>query len=350
MYYLKYRPQRLADIDNRQRRILLTQLLSKPKQLPHAYLFAGPKGTGKTSTARILAKVVNCQKNMYAEGSTSGVIDACGKCAVCQQIALGSYLDMHELDGASNRGVDDVRALREEVKFAPLQGRYKLYVIDEAHMLTKEAFNALLKTLEEPPQNVIFILATTEAERIPDTVASRCMKVTFTRATDEELIASLQRIMKGENALIDKAALELIAKAARGSFRDAAKLLELALYTTDQSPEAVRSLLNGHTTGGAGELLALILGQKEKEALAWLARFEQQGGSVKTLIEALLDELHELLLAKNRLKETASFNETQLKGISKSAIAILIKKLIDAYAQTKYSPVEILPLMVAVLS
>ena len=350
MYYREYRPQTLQDIDNEKRKALMTQLLSHPQHIPHAFLFSGSKGTGKTSTARIIAKVLNCERNMFADKKSKQVVDACGTCDTCKAISAGSFLDVHELDGASNRGVDDVRALREEVKFAPVQGRYKLYIIDEAHMLTKEAFNALLKTLEEPPRHVVFILATTEEEKIPDTIMSRCIPITFNRATHEELLVSLERIAKGEGLRLSKDAFLLIAKAARGSFRDAAKLLEMAVQGTDNSIEAITAMLETQGKKGSTELLTALLAHDEKKAITWLSAFEKRGGSAKLLMESLFDELHELLLAKNELETASVVSKAVLDKTSKADIAGLTKKLINCYAQTKYSPIEILPLMIAVSS
>ncbi|MCR4326206.1 MAG: DNA polymerase III subunit gamma/tau [Candidatus Roizmanbacteria bacterium] len=349
MYYRKYRPQTLQNIDNEKRKALITQLLSHPQHIPHAFLFSGSKGTGKTSTARIIAKVLNCERNMFAD-KKSKEVDACGVCDTCKAITAGSFLDVHELDGASNRGVDDVRALREEVKFAPVQGRYKLYIIDEAHMLTKEAFNALLKTLEEPPHHVVFILATTEEEKIPDTILSRCIPITFNRATHEELLVSLERIAKGEGLQVAKEALSVIAKAARGSFRDGAKLLEMATQGTDNSIEAITAMLETQGKKGSTELLVALLEHNEKRTMVWLSAFEKRGGSAKLLMESLFDELHELLLAKNVLETASVIPKVVLDKTTKADIASLTKKLIDAYAQTKYSPIEMLPLMIAVSS
>ena len=190
MYYLKYRPQKIKEISNQKRRELLTKVFSKTKDIPHAWLFAGPKGTGKTSTARIIAKILNCENNLFANKSKSP--EPCDKCVSCRSIEQNRFFDVYELDAASNRGIDDVRALRDQVAYSPTKGRFKVYIIDEAHMLTKEAFNALLKTLEEPPKFVIFILATTEPQKLPATISSRCLVLNFHKAREEEIITSFE--------------------------------------------------------------------------------------------------------------------------------------------------------------
>ena len=179
-FYLKYRPQTIADLDLKSVREFFARLVKSGKT-HHAYLFAGPRGTGKTSAARILAKIINCDK---------GRGEPCNRCDACVAITRGNWPDLMEIDAASNRGIDDVRALRETVGLAPLRGRNKVYLIDEAHMLTPEAFNALLKTLEEPREEVVFILATTEPDKLPETVVSRCIRVNFNRASKEELRVS----------------------------------------------------------------------------------------------------------------------------------------------------------------
>jgi DNA polymerase-3 subunit gamma/tau len=187
-------------------------------KVSHAYLFTGPRGTGKTSVARILAKAVNCKNRAN--------YNPCGKCSICVGINDGNIMDLIEIDAASNRGIDEIRDLREKVKFSPTEGEYKIFIIDEVHMLTKEAFNALLKTLEEPPEHAIFILATTEINKVPATIISRCQRHDFTRIRLSEIVAKLTEIKKNENIKIGDDALELIAETSEGGMRDAISLLD----------------------------------------------------------------------------------------------------------------------------
>ncbi len=217
-WYLKYRPKNINELGLVSVRQSLKKLLAGP-EFPHAFLLAGPRGLGKTSTARIIAQYVNCQSPLEI-----GV--PCGKCPACQLFQQKTVMDVIEMDAASNRSVDDIRQLRSEVGLAPSQLKYKVYIIDEVHMLTNEAFNALLKTLEEPPKHVIFILATTEIQKIPETIKSRCQIIEYHLATTQEIVDTLKRVAKAEKLVIDDKNLQLIATKARGSFRDAIKLLE----------------------------------------------------------------------------------------------------------------------------
>src|SRR3989344_2706111 len=216
--YLKYRSQTLDELDLENVRESLKKIVVKG-DIPHAFLFSGPKGTGKTSAARILAKIVNCE-NPPAGG------EPCNICDQCISIAKGENLDVIELDAASHRGIDDIRALRDAVKLSPARAKKKIYIIDEAHMLTPEASNALLKTLEEPPDHVIFILATTNPEKLIETIRSRVTNILFRNATPTEIVRSLKRVAKGEKLKVEDDALSVIAQAAGGAFRDAIKILE----------------------------------------------------------------------------------------------------------------------------
>ncbi len=193
VFYRKYRPQNINELDSQDVRERLVSVLSKDNV--HAMLFTGPKGLGKTSTARIVAKVLNCE-SLTEKGRKAGKLEPCNKCDQCISISNGSNIDVLEIDGASNRGIDEIRDLREKIKLSSARANKKVYIIDEVHMLTTEAFNALLKTLEEPPSHVVFILCTTEPHKVPATIASRCFQISFKKATDEELTRALLRISK----------------------------------------------------------------------------------------------------------------------------------------------------------
>lgn len=216
--YRKYRSQKFSELvgqDDIVKVLRATVMQSKPA---HGYLFTGPRGTGKTSTARIFAKAINCLKPKDG--------DPCGKCDICKLAEEGKLLDIVEIDAASNRGINEIRDLKEKVAFAPVQARYKVYIIDEVHMLTKEAFNALLKTLEEPPSNTIFIAATTEVHKLPQTILSRVVRFDFKLASRDNLHSKLSRILKAESVQIPEKGLDKLIQLARGSYRDAESLLE----------------------------------------------------------------------------------------------------------------------------
>src|SRR3989338_802344 len=214
----KFRPQTFEDVVGQEPITTTLKNAITKKRIAQSFLFTGSRGVGKTSTARILAKALNCDKGPAPA--------PCNKCSVCEEITLGNSLDVLEIDGASNRGIDEIRSLRENVKFKPARTRYKIYIIDEVHMLTGEAFNALLKTLEEPPEHVKFIFATTEPHKVPLTILSRCQRFNFKRIATDDIHAKPKESAKEEKLKIEKNALFLIAKASEGALRDAESLLD----------------------------------------------------------------------------------------------------------------------------
>lgn len=217
----KWRPMIFEDVVDQKHVVVTLQNAIKNDRLANAYLFSGPRGVGKTTVARILAKAINCEN-----GPT---ITPCNNCDSCSEITNGRSLDVFEIDGASNRGIDEVRNLRENLKYAPSQGKHKIYIIDEVHMLTDPAFNALLKTLEEPPAKVMFLFATTEPHKIPATILSRCQRFDFKRITTSEIVNQLKQICEKEKIVVDDEALHLIARKADGGMRDAQSLLDQAI-------------------------------------------------------------------------------------------------------------------------
>ncbi|TYP52516.1 DNA polymerase III subunit gamma/tau [Thermosediminibacter litoriperuensis] len=219
--YRRYRPRDFDEIVGQEAIVRTLKNQIRTGRIGHAYLFCGMRGTGKTSTARVFAKALNCE-----QGPTD---TPCNRCSNCQAINEGGMIDVIEMDAASNRGIDDIRTLRERVNFPPSEGRYRVYIIDEVHMLTTEAFNALLKTLEEPPEHVVFILATTEPNKLPSTILSRCMRFDFRRVQTRELVAHLKRISAENGVEAEEKALALIARSSQGSMRDALSLLDKAL-------------------------------------------------------------------------------------------------------------------------
>jgi DNA polymerase-3 subunit gamma/tau len=335
VFYLKYRPQRLGDLDSDLVRERLTALLKNPG---HAFLFTGSKGLGKTSAARIVAKILNC------ESKNRDGIEPCNKCASCTSITKGSNIDVIEIDAASNRGIDEIRDLREKVRLAPARGKKKVYIIDEVHMLTTEAFNALLKTLEEPPDHAVFILCTTDVHKVPETVVSRCLHVVFPKATPEELSHSLQRIAKAEKLQIDKESLLQIAEVSDGSFRDGAKTLE-ELSKSARAGKITKELIDSRykistETKSAEELIGFLLGRDIKASLDLLSKLEESGVDIKHFTETLMKKLHEALLNK----VNGEYQEISLSDLVK-----LVELISESYSRIKYAALPQLPLEIAIV-
>ena len=288
----KYRPQKFSEVIGQEH---ITELFSNAiasKRIAHAFLFCGPRGIGKTSCARILAKSLNCEK-----GPT---VNPCGECAACREIAGGNSFDAIEIDGASNRGIDEIRTLRENVKFAPSYGRFKIYIVDEVHMLTSEAFNALLKTLEEPPQHAKFIFATTEANKVPVTIISRCQRFDFKRITIAAMIEALKDICRKENLNAQEESLFAIAKAAQGSMRDALSILDqLGALNRDQVKSAdVFSMLGLVETQMLFELVDGLCDKDCSKALETFNQIIERGKDIKQLSKDLAEHYRHLMVIK----------------------------------------------------
>lgn len=339
-FYLKYRPQKLEELDISEVRESLKKVVNSGK-IPHAFLFSGPKGTGKTSAARILAKILNCDSPSPRLRKDK---EPCNKCDQCISITKGSNIDVIELDAASHRGIDDVRLLTDAVKLAPASARKKVYIIDEAHMLTTEASNALLKTLEEPPSHVAIILATTNPEKLIPTIRSRATNIVFGKAGIEEMVSSLTRIVKGEKIKVEKEALSLIAQASEGSFRDAAKILE-QISTEKKNPDAkfVEEFLYKKKSFSAEEFIEVLSQRDTKKALEIISLVTRNGGSIERLLETLLTQFRKGLLGK------VGVNEDTLTKFSKEELIYLIELFIKAQKDLKDATIEELPVEIAVI-
>lgn len=287
----KWRPQGFEDLIGQGPIVKILTNSIEQNKIAHAYIFSGPRGVGKTSTARILAKALNCK-----QGPTPA---PCGECPSCTAITDSHSVDVHEIDGASNTGVDNIRDLRERVKYAPSSGRYKVYIIDEAHMLSQGAFNALLKTLEEPPPHVIFVLATTEPRKIPLTVMSRCQHLPFKRISTEEIRQRLERIADAEGISITGSALAMIARAADGSIRDSLTILDqVASFSAEISDSDVKDLLGIADFKGLMDISAALLEGKREEILNAVAELNERGTDLRAFTRDLIRFFRDLLVAK----------------------------------------------------
>ena len=342
-FYLKYRPQTFSDLDSTNAREELIKTFSSGK-IPHAFLFMGTKGIGKTSAARIVAKAVNCE-NVGARRDAPEEYEPCNKCSSCISITNGSNVDVLEIDAASFTGVDDIRDLREKIRLAPSGSKYKVYIIDEVHRLSGSAFDALLKTLEEPPKHAIFILCTTELEKLPKTIVSRCQKINFKKATKKEIVDRLEKICQAEKLEFEEEALEQIVKISEGSFRDAVKILDQVSFSDKITVDEV-----GKIAGISGEFkpedfLKLLCQKQAKEALLWISQSVESGVSLKILIEGCLEELRLVLLDGLGLDEK---NKPEIV-LPTEEVKKLIELLIKAYNEMKFAVITQLPLEMAVI-
>jgi DNA polymerase-3 subunit gamma/tau len=292
VFALKWRPQTFDEIVGQGHIVTTLKSSIEKNRLAHAYLFSGPRGVGKTSTARILAKAFNCK-----EGPT---VNPCQKCSSCLEINQSRSLDVIEIDGASNRGIDEIRTLRESVKFAPASGRFKIYIIDEVHMLTLEAFNALLKTLEEPPEFVKFIFATTQINKVIPTIRSRCQIFNFRRILAMEIVSQLEKIVSAEKIVVDKEVLFAIARASDGALRDAESVLDQLISFTKEkvSLQDVVSMLGLVEQETLFELTEKIIQKDARGALGLLGTIIDQGKDAGIFLISLIEHFRNLMIAK----------------------------------------------------
>lgn len=291
--YRKWRSQTFETVVGQEHVTVTLRNALRDGRMSHAYLFTGPRGTGKTSTARILAKAINCL-------DPDPAARPCNACRICTAIQEGRQLDLIEIDAASNRGIDEIRDLREKIGFSPNEARYKIYIIDEVHMLTKEAFNALLKTLEEPPPHAVFVLATTEPDRVPETVRSRCQRFDFRRIPTAEIVEHLAAVLQAEGSRADQDALVAIARRATGSMRDAVSLLDQMLAYGDdtltlQRVEAVLGLVNAQSIG---KLVDAFISQDTAGGLTLLNELVAEGVELGQLVDQIVAYLRGVLFVR----------------------------------------------------
>lgn len=325
--YRKWRPTEFSDVKGQEHIITTLQNQIKADRIGHAYLFCGTRGTGKTTVAKIFARAVNCAQPK--DGSP------CGECAVCRSIAAGTSMNVIEIDAASNNGVEDIRKIREEVQYAPTEGRYKVYIIDEVHMLSIGAFNALLKTLEEPPAYVIFILATTETHKIPVTILSRCQRYDFKRISIRTITDRLQELTQAEGVSVAEKALTYIAKAADGSMRDALSLLDqcIAFYLGKAlTYDDVLEVLGAVDTQVFSDMLRKVLADDTVGVLRMIDGLIMQGRDLGQFVTDFIWYLRNLLLVKT------SDNAEEVVDMSSDNMALLKEesKVIDENTLMRY--------------
>src|SRR3989338_264692 len=335
--YRKYRPQRFEDVINQEHVKTTLQNAIINKRVGHAYLFTGPRGVGKTTMARILARALNCQNRTGAE--------PCNECEMCKQLLIGSSLDILEIDAASNTGVDNIRELIEHVQYAPSQASFKVIVIDEVHMLSKGAFNALLKTLEEPPAHVIFVLATTEVHKVPATIVSRTQRFDFKRVSVSDLSKLLEFVVSDNKLSIDQEALVAIAEAADGSFRDGLSLLDQIIsYSSGKITLGLIEEVLGFTSKQAlMQFMDLITSDKTALAVGFVSQLNYRGRDLFQFHKDFMEFLRKLLLAKIS-KETDAYPVLPL-----NRLVAIIEAFQKAGSELKWANIPSLPLELAVV-
>lgn len=336
----KWRPMQFEEVVGQEHITRTLKNALQNNRIAHAFIFAGPRGVGKTTTARLLAKTVNCAKQP--------AVNPCNECSSCKSITNGNSLDVIEIDGASNRGIDEIRNLRENIRFAPASSRYKIYIIDEVHMLTKDAFNALLKTLEEPPSHAIFIFATTEIHKVPLTILSRCQRFDFKRIPTTDIANQLQAIAKSEKIKIDKDSLILIARKSEGSMRDAESIMDQMISYTDGkiTVEEVQASLGLIGEELYFEYTDLMLQKKDADIINFAQRVFNQGHDLLDFIYGLQEHFRNLLVTRAtdsvKLLETSDhfkkLYQEKAGQFSENDLLHYIDLLTQSEALLKFSP------------
>ncbi|MFQ5778426.1 MAG: DNA polymerase III subunit gamma/tau [Terriglobia bacterium] len=337
----KYRPQTFDEVIGQEPIIRTLKNALKENLVAHAYIFSGMRGVGKTTTARILAKALNCEKGPTTE--------PCGQCPPCREITAATALDVLELDAASNRGIDEIRELRENVRYLPARDPYKVFIIDEVHMLTPEAFNALLKTLEEPPERVLFILATTEPHRIPPTIQSRCQSFHFRSISFQEVLAALQRVAETEGAQIEPEGLAVMARVSEGSLRDSLSILDQAIAYCGKTIRAaqVRELLGVVGEDALAQFVDAIANQSSEKMLRLVDALVRDGHNLQHFCREALRHIRNLLLVRiggpaAELAEAAGHERAHLEAaaarFSEEDLLRFFQVLLRTESELRWSP------------
>lgn len=357
VFYRKYRPLKFADFVNQEpvKKTLQNALILN--KISHAYLFAGVRGTGKTTMARLFAKAINCLNPDFKKG------EPCNQCEICLEMNSGRAMDLVEIDAASNRGIDEIRDLKEGIKFSPSRNKYKVFIIDEVHMLTSQAFNALLKTLEEPPEHAVFILATTEAEKLPATILSRVQKFDFKRLPNLLIVQKLSLIAKNEKIQIDEPSLSAIARAGEGSLRDAESIFsQIVAFSPDKiiTLDEVEQVLGNVRFEKIAEFLELLAKNELEKSLRFISKLQNQGFQLHEFIRISANFLEKILLLKLEPKNQEflknEFSAEEILSLEKLAgefdlikLKKFLKEFVLILSQIKKSQIPNLPIELAII-